>query len=250
MKKLLASIGIGNATVDTVLSSTTVRPGDVVDAAIHIKGGNAEQEVHYIELELETRYRDEVGDGEAYVDATLATYRLTDGFTITPGMDKTLSAEIEIPHHTPLTMGDARVWVETDLEVPMAIDPSDKDPLTVQPTPTMQAVFDGAEALGLAFRKADCEADPYSRYVSGRSFVQEFTFRPSRGSTFAGRLDEVEFIFAPSANSLQVFVEVDRRGGFLSEAFDSDEHKTGFTLRTADAREARSHLESAIQQAL
>lgn len=54
MKKVLASIGIGNATVDTVLPSTTVTPGESVDAEVRIEGGDAEQAVDRIELELET----------------------------------------------------------------------------------------------------------------------------------------------------------------------------------------------------
>jgi sporulation-control protein len=44
MKKVLASIGIGAATVDTVLPSQTVTPGETVPADVHITGGDVEQD--------------------------------------------------------------------------------------------------------------------------------------------------------------------------------------------------------------
>ncbi|MEA5388808.1 sporulation protein [Haloarculaceae archaeon H-GB11] len=193
MKKVLASIGIGNASVDTVLDEETVRPGQEVKAEVHVDGGNAEQDVDRIELEVETRY---LTEDEGYRDATVDRLHLTDGFTIEPDSQQTFETTLSIPYATPLTMGDARVWVDTDLEIPIAVDPEEEDPLDVKPTARMQAVFDAADDLGLSFRTADVEADPYGRYV-GRRFVQEFEFRPS-GGEYRGDLDELEFVFDPS----------------------------------------------------
>ncbi len=242
MKKVLASVGIGNATVDTVLDRESVTPGETVDAEIHVDGGSAEQDVDRIELEVETRYRTE----EGYDDATVGRLNLRDSFTIEPDQSETYETSLEIPYATPLTMGDARVWVETDLEISMAVDPEDRDPLEVRPTDRMQAVFDAAEDLGLSFRTADVEADPYGRYV-GRRFVQEFEFRPA-GGEFRGDLDEVEVVFDPSADALDVYLEVDRRGGLLSELADADERKTGFALSSADRDAARDRLRSELDQ--
>ena len=143
-------------------------------------------------------------------------------------------------------MGDAKVWIETDLEISMAVDPEDRDHLDVRPTDRMQAVFDAAEDLGLSLYTADCQADPYGRYV-GRRFFQEFEFRP-QGGEFRGSLDELELIFDPSEEALTVYAEVDRRGGLLSELSDTDERKTSFSLAQADRQQAREKLERAIRQ--
>lgn len=241
MKKVLASVGIGNASVDTVLATDTVRPGDEVGAEVHVEGGNTEQEVDRIELEIETKY---LTDDSGYREATVDKLHLTDGFTIEPGQSETYEATIQIPYATPLTMGDARVWVDTDLEISMAIDPGDKDPLDVQPTDRMQAVFDAAEDVGLSFRKADVQADPYGRYV-GRRFVQEFEFRPS-GGDLHGDVDEIELIFDPTPDALTVYLEVDRRGGLLSELSDVDERKTSFSLGDPDRGAATEKLRRQI----
>jgi sporulation-control protein len=243
MKKVLASIGIGNATVDTVLASTTVTPGESIDAEIRIEGGSAEQSVEAIELDIETRYATEDG----YEEGTIDRIRLSDGFTIEPGESDVRTTTVEIPHATPVTLGRVKVWVETELEIAMAVDPEDRDPLEVNPTPRMQALFDAMEDLGFSFHSAEVEADPYGRYSTGLPFVQEFEFRPS-GGTFAGRVDEIELVCSPAADELTVFVEIDRRGGLLSELADADERKTSFTVEGVDRATIRRRLEDAIER--
>ncbi|WP_435065715.1 sporulation protein [Halobaculum sp. EA56] len=240
MKKVLASVGIGNASVDTVLDSTTVRPGETVGARVEVAGSDAEQEVGRIELELETRYRTDDG----YREADIARYTLTDGFTVEPGQERTVPTEIEIPYETPLTRGRTEVWVETELDISMAVDPEDRDPLTVEPTPRMSALFDAAEALGLSLHTAECEADPHGRYF-GSPFVQEFEFRP-HGGPFAGDLDELELVARDGPESLTAFVEVDRRGGLLSEMAETDESRARFTVDSTDPDEVADDLRDVI----
>jgi sporulation-control protein len=242
MKKVLASIGIGNATVDTVLESTTVEPGQSVDAEVHIDGGSVEQTVDRIELELETQYATDDG----YREVTIDRLHLSDSLGIEPGQSEVRATTVEIPYATPVTLGRVDVWVETELDISMAVDPEDKDSLDVQPTPRMRALFDAMEGLGFSFRSAECEADPYGRYSTG-PFVQEFEFRPS-GGPFAGRVDEVELVCRPGADELTVFVEIDRRGGLLSELADTDERKTSLTIADADDTTLRDRLEDAIER--
>jgi sporulation-control protein len=243
MKRILASVGIGNASVDTVLPSSTVTPGESIDAEIHVTGGSVEQEVRSIDLEVETRYAAEDG----YSEMTIDKLRLTDGLTIEPDHDDVIPVTIDIPYTTPVTLGTVDVWVETELEIDMAVDPEDKDYLDVRPTPRMQAVFDAAEELGFTFRSAECEADPYGRYTSGRRFVQEFEFRPQSGP-FAGKIDEIELVFVPSADELTVFLEVDRRGGLLSELADTDERKTRFSVRDENPSQVTEKLRQTIEK--
>lgn len=243
MKKVLASIGIGNASVDTVLRSETVRPGDSVEADVHISGGNAEQEVGRIEFELETRY---LTDEEGYRRADIDRFTLADGVTVQPDTEETREATIDIPYGTPVTLGNIQVWVETELDIDMAVDPEDKDYLDVQPTPRLQAALDAMDDLGFSLRTAECEADPYGRYGSGR-FVQEFDFRPGSGP-FRGDVDEVELVAQPGPETLKLFVEIDRRAGLLSEMADTDERKARLTVESADVAAVRDRLEETIRQ--
>ncbi len=243
MKKVLASVGIGNATVDTVLASSTVEPGQSVDAEIHIEGGSAEQTVDAVELEVETRCATDDG----YTEVDVGRFRLSDGLTIEPGENDVRTATLDIPYATPVTLGRVEVWVETELDIPMAVDPEDRDHLDVRPTPRMQAVFDAMDELGLSFRSAECQLDRTGRYASGRAFVQEFEFHAADGP-FRGRVDEVELVFDPAADALTVFVEVDRRASVLSELADTDERTTSITVDSTDVAAIRDRLETAIER--
>jgi sporulation-control protein len=239
MKKVLATIGIGNATVDTVLASETVRPGETVDAEIRVEGGDADQEVRHIDLEFETYYHTDDGRREGTVD----TARLAEGFTIEAGASRRIDTQVEIPWGTPLTMGGVDVWLETELDV-TGLDPEDKDYLDVRPTERMQAVFDAAESLGLSLRTAKNEEVP--GWGSNR-FVQEFEFRPG-GGPFRGDLDELELIFDPGPGRLTVAVEVDRRGGLLAEMADVDERKDSLVVETADAGAVERDIREIVER--
>lgn len=243
MKKVLASIGIGNASVDTVLPSETVRPGESVDADVHITGGNAEQEVGQVQFELETRY---LADEEGYREADIDRFTLAEGLTVDPDTEETRAVTIDVPYGTPVTLGNIQVWVETELDIDMAVDPEDKDYLDVQPTPRLQSAFDAMDELGFSLRSAECEADPYGRYGSGR-FVQEFEFRAGSGP-FRGDVDEVDLVAQPGPDSLELFVEIDRRGGLLSEMADTDERTTRLTVESTDVSAVRDRLEQSIRE--
>jgi sporulation-control protein len=242
MKKVLARIGVGNATVDTVLPSETVRPGETVDAEVRITGGNVAQEIGTIRFELETRYRTDDGYREIDIDR----FTLAEGLTIEPGQEETRPVSITIPYATPVTVGGVAVWVETELDIEMAVDPEDKDYLDVRPTPRLQAVFDAMDDLGFSLRSAECEADPYGRYGSGHRFIQEFEFEAT-GGRFRGAVDEIELVARPGPDELTLFLEVDRRGGLLSELADTDERKVSATIRSTDVSEVRSQVETLIE---
>ena len=243
MRRVLASVGIGNASVDTVLPSETVTPGETVDAEVHIVGGDVEQEVDAIRLELETRYRTDNGYREVDIDR----FTLAEGLTIEPDAEETRSVSLDIPYGTPVTLGSVDVWVETELDIAIAVDPEDRDYLDVRPTPRLQAVFDAMDDLGFSFRTAECEADPYGRYGASRTFVQEFEFRPSSGP-FRGQVDEVELVARPGPDELDVFVEVDRRGGLLSEMTETDERTDRTAVRTTDPDAVRDDLRALIER--
>lgn len=65
MGKFLSRIGIGNAAVDTVLHSETVRPGESVGAHVEVEGGSSDQDVDEIDLAVMTRYEVETDEGPA-----------------------------------------------------------------------------------------------------------------------------------------------------------------------------------------
>ena len=63
--KVLASVGIGAATVDTKLESEQVVPGEEIKGIVEIQGGNVEQQINEIYLSINTQYVKESNDQKA-----------------------------------------------------------------------------------------------------------------------------------------------------------------------------------------
>lgn len=242
---ILNRIGIGSAEVDTILETETVQPGDSIPAHIEITGGSDDQEVENIDLAVMTRYEVEGDEGSAYRNVAIRETELTNGFTIAAGEERTVDAgEIEIPEDTPVTVGRTKVWIDTGLDIDWSVDPSDEDHLEVRPGRYLTAVMDAVEALGFGLHEAEnTEAGGFG--ASG--FVQEFEYRPARGSRYASDLDEIELFPTRRGDSLELAIEVDKRGlGLL----DMDESHHTITIRTTDVDEIRGRIASLIDEQL
>jgi sporulation-control protein len=245
MKRVLSSLGIGSATVDTILPRTTVRPGETLDVSVEVEGGSTDQEIDDIYFAVVTRYATE----EGYETAAVSRSRLTESFTIEADEERTLAASIDIPRHTPLTLGRTEVWIETGLDIDWAVDPDDEDRIEVEADARLAAVFDALDELGFSFHTAECAAAPRSLRHSGASFVQEFEFRAAAGP-FAGDVDELEVIPQYTEEGLDLALEVDRRGGLLSEMADADERHTRVRVSGTDAGAIAEELRRAIEKQL
>ncbi len=226
-KKLLASIGIGNATVDTILLTETLLPGNPFHCEIRIQGGDVEQTLSGIDLCLMTKLFVEVEDGEHRENLCLAQWRIQEAVTLAANEKRIIPFHGTLPFETPIThlplsRHDTQVWLATDLNIDMGIDASDIDVLRIEPTAVMQQVIKSVESQGFVLKKADVEKG----FLNGGHFqsrsggYQELEFVPA-GWGFS-RLQEVEVSFVPEAHCTHVFIELDRR-------FSGDSYKT-FTV--------------------
>lgn len=235
-KRMLSSVGIGSAKVDTVLDSDHYAPGQLMTGTVHITAGDVEQRVDEIYFSVHSTYDVERDNTTHTYTADLAKYKLSDAFTLRPGDRREIPVSFPLPHTAPLTLGKTKVWVQTGLDIKQAIDPGDRDYLQVGPGPLVAALFQAIEQLGFSYYDAECEQAPAGfRYKV--PFVQEFEFKPYRGP-FAGRLDELEVVCFPGPDRVEIMLEIDRRarGGasFLDELLNRDETKLRLTLTEAD----------------
>lgn len=220
LKKWLASAGIGNAKVDTLLDNDRLVPGEEVSGKIIIEGGNAEQQVDQINLFLMTEAAREIDDKKVYEKLKLETFTVGSSFTIGEGEKKELDFRFNLPVHTPPTVGRTNVWIQTGMDVPNAIDPKDRDFIQVEPHRNMGIILEAlTNELGFRLKNAEME---YSRRYR---YVQEFEFLP--GNEFRRDLDELEVMFFMKENLVELVIQVDRRakglGGLFAEAMEMDE---------------------------
>ncbi|BDY04140.1 sporulation protein [Ferrimonas sp. YFM] len=224
LKKLLASVGIGAAKVDTQLHQDVMMPGHPFSATIVIKGGDVDQEISGLSLTLVTEAKAEVDDSTVYQHVALESWRLSEKMTIEAGQTYELPFEGVLHPETPITTvggrrNQSKVWLQTGLEVDLAIDPSDRDILAVAPTPAMDTLLAAMEQAGYQLHKADVEKG----HLNGAGFssqsgaYQELEFVPGGMSLFGVR--EVEVSFVPQGGRMNALIEVDR-------AFRGDSYKS------------------------
>ncbi len=238
-KKTLASLGIGSAKVDAVLHQDVLIPGESASLTIHVYGGATDQAIDHINVKLCCKYVEEVICKDNRNDArrreketrhfVLDAWQLPYAFTIKSGEEREFEVELAVPWNTPVTIGDSKVWLETSLDIASAIDPSDKDTLTVRPDEVMDGIFSELEEQGLRIRQVECEA------AKGFAlpFVQQFEFVPTTGP-YHGLVREVELLLYRDEQQLDMWVEIDRQqkglGGMISRFIGNDEVTRKLTI--------------------
>ena len=103
LNKLLQSIGIGGARVDTLLATRTCIPGGVIEGEVRIYGGSAPQDIEAIHLSFMTEYEVESDDHAYTRSADLGSVRLTDRFCVQANQELTMPFSITVPLSTPAT---------------------------------------------------------------------------------------------------------------------------------------------------
>ncbi len=214
-KKILASIGIGAAKVDTVLHTEHLQPGQKFSAEILIQGGDVAQDISGLELALMTRVKVEGEDGEYFANHVIEKWRIGESTTLQPGELKRIPFEARLHSETPITeiragFNQSYVWIETGLNIDMALDASDRDPLRIYPNEAVTTLMQAMERLGFTLVKADVEKGYLraSNFQSVSGCYQELEYRPASQSLFGIR--EIELSFVPEAHKTHVLIEIDR----------------------------------------
>jgi sporulation-control protein len=250
MKKILSSVGIGAAKVDTQLHGDEFRAGEKISGEIVITGGNIEQEISSVYISVMTTYEKEVDDNKVTKNATIVQEKLFDSMKIAAGEMKVVPFEMGLPTDTPVTVGNSKVWVQTGLDIKNAVDPQDRDYIKVIPNECARRVLEAIELLGFSVRKVKNEAASH-KLRQRLPFVQEFEFYPVQGQ-FSGKLDELEVIFLSTEEKCELLMEIDRKakglGGFLAEVLDADESLVRLTFTNEDIDSVKHIIEDVIQK--
>jgi len=186
-------------------------------------------------------------DGDITSTAVLKKFKISDDFVISPGDEMEIPLSFQLPYTVPLTMGKTKVWISTGLDIKKAIDKGDRDYIKVGPEPFVQAFLDSMDELGFDLVEVDCEA--VSDSWRSVPFVQEFEFKPISGP-FARRLDELEAIFFPEEDRLQVYMEMDRKArgipSILTHFMGEDESRVKFDFERDDIPDLTERLRDII----
>ncbi|MCP3766241.1 MULTISPECIES: sporulation protein [Streptomyces] len=223
-KKLLASLGAGGASVETVLHEVNVVPGGVVQGEVRIQGGSVNQRIEGLSVGLQAKVEVESGDEEYKQNIEFATSRLGGAFELEAGAVHAVPFGLEIPWETPITMIDGQplrgmnIGVTTELAIARAVDSGDLDPIHVHPLPVQKAILDAFIQLGFRFKSADMERGHVRGTRQRLPFYQEIEFFPPQ--QYHG-LQQVELTFVADDQAMDVVLEMDKKPGLFSEGSDT-----------------------------
>jgi sporulation-control protein len=227
LKKLLASVGIGKAKVDTILLNEQLTAGAPFDIEVVITGGDVEQSLNAIELAVMAQAKAEktVGDEDVIYNKSVVLQHWNQRLDIIIQPGETITKQFTLTLHpeTPATQLFGRtvskVWLQTGLDIKSGIDGSDKDSLNIVPSATQLAVLDVISQSGYSLFKVDIEAGG----VRGQDFqsnlpcYQEYEFKPESRSFFGTK--EIEVTFVDNGLETGVLIEVDR--AFTGDGYSS-----------------------------
>ncbi|ARZ70799.1 sporulation protein [Streptomyces sp. HU2014] len=223
-KKLLASLGAGGASVETVLFEENVVPGSVVQGEVRIQGGSVAQQIQGLSVGLQARVEVEGGEEEYKQDVEFTRVQLGGAFEVRAGAVHTVPFGLEIPWETPITtflgrhLTGMNVGVTTELAIARAVDSGDLDPVNVHPLPAQQAILDAFGQLGFGFKAADLEKGHIRGTRQRLPFYQEIEFHAP--SQYRG-LNEVELSFVADDREMDVVLEMDKKPGLFTEGSDT-----------------------------
>ncbi|MFE9660702.1 MULTISPECIES: sporulation protein [unclassified Streptomyces] len=223
-KKLLASLGAGGASVETVLTEVNVVPGGVVQGEVRIQGGSVNQKIEALSVGLQARVEVESNDQEYKQDIEFTKQRLGGAFELQAGAVHAVQFGLEIPWETPIThfggqhLHGMNIGVTTELEIARAVDSGDLDPIHVHPLPAQQAILDAFAQLGFRFKGADMERGAIRGTRQQLPFYQEIEFLPPQ--QYRG-LNQVELSFVTDRVGMDVVLEMDKKPGLFVESSDS-----------------------------
>lgn len=227
-KKMLRAFGVGGPSVDTVLATSTVLPGQPVSGQVHVRGGDHDVTIEHIALSLVTRVEVEGGDSE--YNTTMEFHRVVvcGGFHLAAAENRSIPFSFEMPWETPVTtvfgqhLRGMTMGVRTELAVAKAVDKGDLDPLAVGPLPAQAVILDAMARLGFRFKSADLERGHLRGVRQTLPFYQEIEFYAA--PQYAHTLSEVELTFVANPHSVDVILEVDKRGGVFGGGHDVYHH--------------------------
>lgn len=253
--KIIASVGIGSAKVDTKVRNNYVTQGEALEGIVQFIGGVTEQEIDRINLNLMTLYGHE---GSDHLTSTVVySHKLTEPFTIRKGERMEIPFSFTIPLNTPITMIDPEtgknvppVWIETDVDIKNAVDLKDRDFISVDPTDVHENIIDAIKIIGFKFRQMENQKVPLGIKVN-RPYIQQYEFNPSFGK-YVNKLDELEVYIVQNETETTIYFEVDKKtkGVFSSivEKLNLDEHRGSVTFSNDEILNHRSIVSDTFER--
>ncbi|MDE3837995.1 hypothetical protein C0966_01055 [Bacillus methanolicus] len=200
LKKFLAKLGKGAATVDLQIENRPYEINEVVQGEVILKGGEVDQKINQLAVKFMMIVTTKNGQS---ISREVEMVPLTGSFVISKKEEKRFPFHYRIPPTLPLSRGPVSYYFDTHLDIEGGVDRTDIDYVTIGASKEIQSIFNALSRLGFREKSTSGKLDAYG---------QEFEFFPTQ--LFAGQINELEIRFAYVETGIQVWMEVDCRSGY------------------------------------
>jgi sporulation-control protein len=200
LKKFLAKLGKGAATVDLQFENRPYQIGELVQGEVIIKGGEVDQQINQLAVKFMMTVTTKNGQS---ISREVEMIPLTGPFVISKKEEKRIPFHYHIPHTLPLSRGPVSYYFDTHLDIEGGVDRTDIDYITIGASKEIQSIFNALSRLGFREKSTSGKLDTYG---------QEFEFFPTQ--LLADQINELEIRFAYVEEGVQVWMEVDIRSGY------------------------------------
>jgi sporulation-control protein len=132
-KRMLTSIGIGNAKVDTVIPNQSFLRGNRIQGEVKIEGGIASQKIDAIILTLFVKFEEIRGDSDFSVrekEVQEIVINICDIINVGQHMQISFSIDVALDH--PITNHQNETFLRTTLVIPQGVDVFDEDTIIIK----------------------------------------------------------------------------------------------------------------------
>lgn len=179
-KQAIATFGFEGAKVDTLLAEQRFSPGAELNAKVQINTANRAIRIDGIRFSVWSQ-------AEESKPVQIAHCVVGEKLQVESNQELFIPVTLALPDYTPLSLAGIKTWLHTELDIPLAPDPQDTDPIEILADTQHQPLFDALDELGYQLKRSDLEALPQqSRYKA--PFVQQFHFAPTDNAVSSSEL--------------------------------------------------------------
>lgn len=235
----MAKIGVGSAKVDLVLDRREWRLGEMATGYLQVVPGKVDQQVDQIYVYLNVIYV----DGDHRHDVRVQSVNYPGMLLRAGGEAMRLPFSMMIPAHLPITRPGVSFYFSSGLDIDQAIDPSDRDAITVYPSVPMETVLRALGSLGFVEKRFSAELERKG---------QELEFYAQ--GPLSSYVKELDVVFMHEPEGLRLYIEVERRvgglGGLLMESLDLNEQRSQLWFPYAQLSAGTDEEIQAVAQAI
>lgn len=142
--------------VQTTLVDESYYPGELIQGRVRIESLHTEQRVDSLYLKIFTQFEKKMNGHQIMVTYPIAKYKLRQTILVPEGKEQVLPFTIQLPYLAPLSVGQAKVWLQTELDLSNRNDPTHQTDITVTPTPIFQSFMRVCNEMGFRLVGSVC----------------------------------------------------------------------------------------------